>query len=161
MRWLQVAVAGWVVSGCGGATTSRRPVDASSDSQPSDVSNDVLSDVSNGVPGEVVDAPGDSMTGIDATSCMILESNYNQSCTYDNDCLVVATGDYCVSRCFSGNGAISAAGLAQFNADVAKTPAGSGAIPPGGCPPGPNIGNPCCVSGVCRVGPSCYSLTPD
>jgi hypothetical protein len=73
------------------------------------------------------DASTVAMTGEDA-ACNIVASNYDQSCAVDTDCRTISAGDYCVAGCLCGGSAISATALAQFNADVAKTPLGSGAV---------------------------------
>jgi hypothetical protein len=92
----------------------------------------------------------------DAAACTILASNYDQSCTVDTDCVRVAAGDYCGDECLcGGESTINVGALAQFNADVAKTPIGSGAVEgvgaDCGCPT--EIDNaPCCQGGQCVVG---------
>jgi hypothetical protein len=63
------------------------------------------------------------------TSCIggsILASSYNQSCNSDAACLLVASGEdaFC-QPCSCGLAAINRGALAQFEADYAKTPAGS------------------------------------
>jgi len=98
-----------------------------------------------------------SPTGaFDAAACTILASNYDQSCTVDTDCVRVAAGDYCGDECLcGGESTINVGALAQFNADVAKTPIGSDAVEgvgaDCGCPA--EIDNaPCCQGGQCVVG---------
>jgi hypothetical protein len=102
------------------------------------------------------------MNGEDA-ACTIVASNYDQSCGVDTDCRMISAGDYCVAGCLCGGSAISATALAQFNADVAKTPVGSGAVQelPCNCPA---EFAPCCRQGQCVAGSDCLpgsDATPD
>jgi hypothetical protein len=92
--------------------------------------------------------------------CMISASSYDASCTVDTDCQEVTSTNYCAVNCLCGGSAINVGALAQFNADIAKTPLGSGAL--GGviaeadgsvvtacsCPPSPG---PCCRNGTCTT----------
>jgi hypothetical protein len=72
---------------------------------------------------------------------------------------MISAGDYCVAGCLCGGSAISATALAQFNADVAKTPLGSGAVQelPCNCPA---EFAPCCRQGQCVAGSACLAA-PD
>jgi hypothetical protein len=88
------------------------------------------------------------------SSCMILASNYDESCTADSDCQVVTAGDYCTMLCPCGVASINVGAVAQFNRDVSSTPVGSGALPWGSCLCTSNWG-PCCRQGKCQA--ACYS----
>jgi hypothetical protein len=103
------------------------------------------------VQGDAEETPSDgSSDGPNADSglCMISASNYDQSCTVDTDCSMVSSGDYCSATCLCGGSAINVGALAKFNADVAKTPLGSGALGNVfcGCP---FSWGPCCRHGTC------------
>jgi hypothetical protein len=85
----------------------------------------------------------------DPDSCFIETADYSQACMTNADCvsyvpltsavtpngihyasIPVFSGDYCESRCAcSGSEMIGKAAVAQFVADVSKTPLGSGDIP--------------------------------
>ena len=82
----------------------------------------------------------------------IKASNYDQSCASDSDCVAVTEGDFCVPGAnVCPMATISKSGLAQYQADVAKTQAAvCGAF--AGCP---ELGTPCCRSGTCQPGVSC------
>jgi hypothetical protein len=83
---------------------------------------------------------------------MISASNYDQSCTVDTDCVEVSSSDYCsTTDCQCGGSAINVGALAQFKADVSKTPIGSGALMGKVCGCGIAFG-PCCRHGVCQGG---------
>jgi hypothetical protein len=94
-------------------------------------------------------ASGSSASG----ACAISASNYDQSCTVDTDCTEVSAGDYCsATTCLCGASAINVGALAQFIADISKTPIGSGALAPPilstcGCPV---FFGPCCRHGMCQ-----------
>ena len=139
--------------GCGGST-------AGGDQSEADAA--AVHDASSDAPS-VVQMDGNAVVSndIDAASCMILASNYDQSCTTDMDCAGISAGNYCApNQCFCGGSTISSRALPQFNADVAKTPVGSGEIPSGlcGCPvefP------PCCQAGQCVSGNACATDVVD
>ncbi len=107
---------------------------------------------------------------IDAAACYISASNYDQSCSVDSDCvaviegaeggigafgLVVQSGNYCQPLCMCGGQAINKGAVAQYVADVSKTPVGSGAIktPPCFCPSVSPTG--CCGDGGRCLDDSC------
>ncbi len=93
----------------------------------------------------------------DAGCTEIEASSYDESCKSDSDCVTVNVGSTCsacVFACGQNVGAINAGAMAQYTADVAKTPAG--AIPCF-CPTG-GLGVPCCRSGQCHAGNECSSL---
>ena len=79
-------------------------------------------------------------------------SNYDQSCTSDSDCAIVAEGDFCVpgaNTCPMAT--INKSSLARYKADVAKTQAAvCGAL--ASCPSG---SGPCCHDGMCQIGIGC------
>jgi hypothetical protein len=81
----------------------------------------------------------------DGGSCMILASNYDQSCTDDGDCLPIETGNVCVAAGCECVGAINLAALSQYKADIAKF--GNPACNP--CPSQPEL---CCRQGTCQLG---------
>jgi hypothetical protein len=104
--------------------------------------------------GDAGVSTGPSVTaGADGGACYFEASNYDQSCVADGDCVEVFSTDYCSNtKCFCSGDPISVTGRAQFNADIAKTPLGSGAlqVPPCSCPtPAPP---PCCRAGMCTRG---------
>jgi len=101
----------------------------------------------------------DSSPGIeaDSASCMILASNYDQSCTVDTDCTEVSSGDYCSGDCICGGSTINVGSLANFNEDVSKTPLDSGALGNFSCNC-PGEVSPCCLGGKCQPGPQCNSV---
>jgi hypothetical protein len=108
------------------------------------------SSVQDGGVGRLSDSGTMTSDGPNADSglCMISASNYDQSCTVDTDCSMVSSGDYCSATCLCGGSAINVGALAKFNADVAKTPLGSGALGNVfcGCP---FSWGPCCRHGTC------------
>ena len=59
---------------------------------------------------------------------VISASNYDESCNVDSDCQEVTSRDYCSAGCLCGGSAINVGAVAQFKADVSKTPLGSGAL---------------------------------
>jgi hypothetical protein len=91
---------------------------------------------------------------LDAAACFISESNYDTSCSVDSDCIaavganIVQFGNWCVSECFCGGGAINKDSAAQYAQDVERTPLGSGAVSPGACGCPASFG-PCCLQGQC------------
>jgi hypothetical protein len=92
---------------------------------------------------------------VDGGGCMILASNYDQSCSVDADCMLVAAGNYCAPGCICREAPISVSASLQFSVDISKTPVALDAMaPPAGCtclaPAGP-----CCRSGTCQVGARC------
>jgi hypothetical protein len=89
-----------------------------------------------------------------SAACEISASSYDQSCTADTDCVMVSAGDYCTSTaCLCGGSAISRSALAQFNANVAKTPVASGAVEGADCGC-PEAFGPCCRQGKCVLPPN-------
>lgn len=88
--------------------------------------------------------------------CVISASDYDQSCTVDTDCAGVTSGDYCSPGCECGGSAINVSALPAFNAAVAATPRGSGALGITACPC-PDTMGPCCRHGTC-VG-DCFSAS--
>jgi hypothetical protein len=137
-----------LASGCGGSTsgvTRGAPV----------------ADASTGADGGglVGDASSDVVAEIDGQACTFVASSYGQSCATNTDCVAVRLGDYCdPTRCYCDEtlGAINATALAQFSADVAKTPIGSDAVSPQGMCSCLGYSDPgaCCVGGVCQFSPA-------
>lgn len=144
MRAVRLFVIAWtfVASACGGAAAT-----------------------SPGPDGGSTPAAPTTSTNADSASCMIVASNYDQSCMFDTDCVLVTPGDYCGGGpclCETEDTAtIRRTALAQFNADVANTPVGSGAATTtgacNGCPGGAQ--EPCCRQGTCQIGSKCTSPT--
>jgi hypothetical protein len=104
---------------------------------------------------------GDASTSADTGACiddasvkLIQASDYDQSCTVDTDCRSVAEGNACVPCAFAcGLGAaINVSALAQYNSDVANTPAVAakfgGQICASACA---EAFGPCCVGGKCQT----------
>jgi len=93
----------------------------------------------------------------DASACLIVGSNYDQTCSTDSDCVGVAGnlpvqfGDYCTTTCLCGGDAINESAAAQYQADVFRTPLGSGAYGLIGCGSCPGTIPPCCRSGRCAT----------
>ena len=86
----------------------------------------------------------------------IQASNYAQTCQQDSDCILVGEGQSCYpcSLAYGPYGAISRGALAQFEADVAKTPGGTGnpVSCASACTPSPTA---CCRGGQCRADALC------
>lgn len=92
----------------------------------------------------------------DAGCTEVEASSYDQSCKSDSDCVVVNVGNACaecIFACAQSVGAINAGAMAQYNADVAKTPAG---VAECNCP-SEGIVIPCCHGGQCHVDNECSS----
>jgi hypothetical protein len=96
----------------------------------------------------------DGGAGTTPASCIISASDYDQSCKVDGDCAGVTSGNYCMAGCLCGGSAINVSALPQFNAAVAATPLGSGALGGTGCPC-PDTMGPCCRHGTCTD--DCFS----
>ena len=95
----------------------------------------------------------------DAGCSEIEASSYDQTCTGDSDCVTVSVGDpcmECVFACGENVGAINASAMAQYKADVAKTPAAVAAC---GCPLYLHPSK-CCRSGQCHADSECLSPDP-
>jgi hypothetical protein len=103
----------------------------------------------------------DATSDADSGACMILASNYDQSCTVDADCAGVHTGDYCsvptspyTDLC--ADSSISVAAIARYNADVSQTPLGQAVLTRrvlrSSCPA--SAPAPCCRGGACQGGRS-------
>jgi hypothetical protein len=91
----------------------------------------------------------------DASVVLIKASNYDQSCTVDTDCRVIAEGNACTPCAFDctfGGGAVNASALMKYKADIANTPATAsqfdGQVCGGGCPAAFGA---CCVAGKCQT----------
>jgi hypothetical protein len=128
---------------------------------------------------------GQTSADTDAGACMIVASNYDLSCTSDSDCAGIIEGNFCESQCLCGaNSAISVAAMAQYDADFAKTPIGTGAVktldcgcietgPPsylscrgGKCefysvPPSDTLAACADAGGTCQMGRACYNGPPN
>jgi hypothetical protein len=93
----------------------------------------------------------------DAGCTEIQASSYDQTCTSHSDCVTVNVGnacEECVFACGISVGAISVEAMAQYAADVDKTPA---AVVSCGCP-SEQVIRPCCRSGQCHADNECSSL---
>ena len=90
----------------------------------------------------------------DAGVKLIQASDYDQSCKVDTDCRSIGEGNACVPCAFAcGLGAaINVSALAQYNSDVANTPAVAvkfgGLICASACA---EAFGPCCVGGRCQT----------
>jgi len=107
-------------------------------------------------------------SSFDGGTCNINVLNYDRSCTDLSDCIEgievdagivadtfpVQSGDYCIPFCLCGGAAISKAAAAQYAADIARTPLGSGALtrPVCGCIAPPPV---CCYQNLCQTGENC------
>ncbi len=134
---LAVAAAAAIFTACGGSTIGGTAPDASS-----------------AIPEAGAEAH------VDSGDCFIVATNYDQSCSADSDCVTTAAGtlvefgDYCTSHCLCGGNAINKSAAAQYAADVAKTPLGSGAISgAGACPCVGVLSMGCCQRGQCLARP--------
>jgi hypothetical protein len=147
------AVCSTVTAACGRTYLDEgQPVDAAADGASA---ADAGTIVDAGANADVSDAPEDARAvdaGVEAESgsCIILASNYDQSCTVDSDCKDVTAGDYCSTLCPCGGSSINVGAVAQFNQDVSRTPLGSGAIAWDACPC-LTAGGPCCRQGTCHM----------
>lgn len=168
MRNAPLLAIAWTViaSGCGGAVATSSPTSRGTATETAVATS---SPTSGGTATETATA-STSETGTYSVSCVIWAAKYDQSCTVDSDCALVADGDFCgdeLTCAYSGTDPISATAVAQFEADVAKTPVGSGAV--NGCNyysgdtnPGP-APTACCQSGACAVAnwdEPCHGVTP-
>jgi hypothetical protein len=91
---------------------------------------------------------------IDASVKRIQASDYDQSCTVDTDCRLIAVGNACTPCAFdcSFGAAINVSALAQYNSDVANTPAVAAEFNGQTCASGcPAAFGPCCVGGKCQA----------
>jgi hypothetical protein len=116
--------------------------------------------------GLIGDASSDAAADVAGRVCALVASKYDQSCATNTDCVIVRLGDYCDPMlCYNAGtyDAIHTTALAQFDADVAKTPIGSGAVqPPTNCSGLGSTDYPegCCVAGKCQFSPvTCPSDT--
>jgi hypothetical protein len=92
--------------------------------------------------------------GADAACTTIAASKYDQTCSDDSDCTQVGVGNACQVcdlSCQQTVDAINRDAMAQYAADIAKTPAGAAVC---GCPalPPPVA---CCLAGRCHAGNAC------
>jgi hypothetical protein len=94
----------------------------------------------------------------DGGACMILASNYDQSCRVDSDCILIAQGNYCTPGCLCREGVVNYGALPRFVADVSKAPIAADAMSAGdaGCPCLVPSG-PCCRAGMCQLGARCQN----
>jgi hypothetical protein len=106
--------------------------------------------------GGAATAPGPS-----TTACVVLASNYDQSCSADTDCAPVYSGYVCVPNCFCPQSAINVGALVQFNSDVAAlenaAAGGSNGQTGSGLGCGCNPVKGCCQSGQCVVANGCQA----
>jgi hypothetical protein len=93
----------------------------------------------------------------DASVVLIKASNYDQSCTVDTDCRLIAEGNACTPcafNCPSGE-AINASALMKYNADIANTPAVAQEVNGQTCLASCGYPAPaCCVAGKCLTSPT-------
>jgi hypothetical protein len=141
--------------GCGGNVALVVAGDASSTSDVGGTTVDGAGERANvdaSNDGPSVEGSGDGGPDAESDGCTVSASNYDQSCTVDTDCVEVSSGDYCsAATCQCGGSVVNVGALAQFRADVSKTPLGSGALMslPCGCP---LAAGPCCRQGMCKAG---------
>jgi hypothetical protein len=142
MHQVPLALLGLFLLACGGAEAGGGPSGLAG----RDASSDALADAPS---VSLADAGADAPVDVDSGACVILASNYDQSCSVDSDCAMVSSGNYCVGGCFCGGSAINVGASARFAADVARAQVG---VPPGpGCGCGAEFG-PCCIAGKCQAG---------
>jgi hypothetical protein len=99
----------------------------------------------------VTDAPAEASSG----PCTFSADAYDLSCATDTDCVAVSPSYYCSpAQCGCSAIAISRSALPEFNAAVAKTPLGSGAVQ------GVDCGCPVFADGMCCVNGMCQSVCP-
>jgi hypothetical protein len=85
---------------------------------------------------------------------LLRASDYDQSCIVDTDCVYITEGNVCDPCLFAGcsAGAVNVRAIAQYNSDLANTPAGAaelnGQTCTSGCDGTPFL--PCCVKGKCQ-----------
>jgi hypothetical protein len=94
----------------------------------------------------------------DANIETISDSNYDQSCKVDSDCVVIAEGNacyLCVVQCATG-GAINRNALLRYQNDISKT-IGAHDEPQSNLCNCPLTSGACCISGVCTVSFECES----
>ncbi len=148
-------VCAMLAAGCGGAETA--PSSAGASSKDEGGVSTASTDASAGATADAAsNLSGDAAADASANACVILASNYDQSCTVDTDCASVSSGNYCAQLCMCGGSAINVAAEVRFNADVAKTPVGSGAVKNIACPCVAAFG-PCCRAGLCTT--DCYATS--
>jgi hypothetical protein len=90
----------------------------------------------------------------DASIKLIQASDYDQSCTVDTDCRLIAEGNACVPCAFNCpfSAAINAGALTKYNSDTANTPATAGEFNGQTCASGCGAAfGPCCVGGKCQT----------
>ena len=88
----------------------------------------------------------------DAGAFEIRASDYDQKCAADSDCVAIAQGDAClpcVRACT--NAAINKSASPQYQADIARVPAGDDGVVCN-CPPESTM---CCVAGQCHADSQC------
>jgi hypothetical protein len=68
----------------------------------------------------------------DATACVnVVVSAADLTCTTTTDCVLVQTGEVCITPCCPGNAVVNAAAAARFASETASLPA----VGAGGCGP--------------------------
>jgi hypothetical protein len=87
----------------------------------------------------------------DGGAAAITASSYDPSCDADTDCVGIGVGDPCYpcEVLCAGTAAINVSSLAQYNADVAKSPAGRAGVACA-CPEFVPA-NVCCSAGKCAL----------
>jgi hypothetical protein len=92
--------------------------------------------------------------GCNGSSCSIVASHYDQSCTTDTDCAGVAEGDTCSSTCAPAcpNAAINKAALNQYNSELTAKTTDLQRSCSQYCV---LTFGPCCVAGRCQMGNQC------
>lgn len=102
-------------------------------------------------------APEDGGSAVDATSCLVQASDYDQTCTVDTDCVNVGEVLMCpADECsFCRMETISTRAAAQYTTAFSRATAAIPAdAPTCGCP---DEGRPCCLARRCQ---QCFPLRP-
>ena len=96
-----------------------------------------------------------------AARVVVRPSDYDQSCTNDEDCVAAAPPTACASDCSNAcpSAAINVNAMARYALDVAaaKAMAAPRATQVSGCGC-VSLGGPCCGAGKCQLGDACRTL---
>jgi hypothetical protein len=132
--------------GCGGHGSDQASSDHDGDAFEADSSASPMGDA-----GSPSGPPG--ADAVDADSCVISASDYDQTCTSDTDCVVVSTGDCYGQTCSHGGINVDA-----FGAYMKAVAAARITLPVG---PSCLAGPPCCQAGLCAECLDAGAPTPD
>jgi len=138
------------ISGCGGSSSSgHKSPDSDSGSSEEDLAHafDGLSDSSesSSLEGGALSDAQTPTDAPDAQMCVVFASNYDQTCTVDQDCVAVATGDVCGGPICT----FAAINIRSQDAYESALEAAWALNPPMAfaCQPAP----PCCQAGYCTT----------